>query len=415
MPVDLVSPGIIVKEIDRTLGQIQTSSTLTAGIVAPFERGPVDILVPIASENELLEVFGQPSATDRQYESWLTISSYLAYGGVMQVVRSDNDLLSNAYSGASLTGIKINSLEEYTELGYDDNTIPGVTVAARNPGSWANGIKVAMLDGRADQILEVANLATALPLLQTSFGIVQTISKVAPGAGVTVLVEGDLKGIVTGIDLSADQVDVKVLSFTPSTGPNAGVEVEVDYQEGGTWSFVAGSFDVYEDVGTTPIETGTTTAPADWFDSQVVSFQNGRVTVAWNTLANRPTTTEFARTRNSRFDELHIVVFVATGEVTGNAGTILEKAIGMSKGRDAEFAVGTPSYWRRYLAGVSEYLFGGSEPDSTVPTGFILDQGNGFDPFIGGQWDQQVRNTIFDSCGNLELILQCLKLFSHII
>ena len=32
-------------------------------------------------------------------------------------------------------------------------TIVNVTVAARNPGSWANDIKVAIIDSKADQIL----------------------------------------------------------------------------------------------------------------------------------------------------------------------------------------------------------------------------------------------------------------------
>ena len=98
MPVNLASPGVLVREVDLTLGQVQTSSDKTGAIVAPFARGPVDEPVLIASENELLDVFGQPSSTDRQYEGWLTISSYLAYGGIMQVVRSDNDLERTASS-----------------------------------------------------------------------------------------------------------------------------------------------------------------------------------------------------------------------------------------------------------------------------------------------------------------------------
>ena len=37
--------------------------------------------------------------------------------------------------------IKIKSLEHYEELGYDENTITNVVVAARNPGSWGKWIK----------------------------------------------------------------------------------------------------------------------------------------------------------------------------------------------------------------------------------------------------------------------------------
>jgi len=401
MPVNLASPGVLVREVDLTLGQVQTSSSKTGAIVAPFARGPVDEPVLIASENELLDVFGQPSSTDRQYEGWLTIASYLSYGGIMQVVRSDNDKINNSYAGVASTDIKIKSIEDYNALAYDENIIPGYTVIARNPGSWANGVKVAFIDGRADQTFTGIG-TTSAPSLIEGYGFTQQISKVAAGAGTTSLVEGELKGIITGVTSTTTDysVDVKVLSFIPTGGK----EVEVDYQQGGTWSFVAGNFDIYDPVGL--VETvNNSISPRDWFDDQEVSLQSGRVSVPWNTIANRPTTTEYARNRNSRFDEVHIVIFDDTGEVTGNAGTILEKNIGISKGKDAEFSVGTPSYWRKFLANTSRYLFGGSEPEGAVPTSFEIG-GNGFNPETGGEWDQQIRNTRFFTCGNKQLILE---------
>jgi len=403
MPVNLASPGIVVREVDLTLGNVQTSTDKTGAIVASFARGPVDKPTLISSENELLDVFGQPASTDRQYEGWLTISSYLAYGGIMQVVRSDNDKLKNSFVGAA-TSIKIKSLEDYNDLGYDENQIPGVTVAARNPGSWANGIKVAFIDGKADQYINSVGLGTsATSGIAIGQGVVQTISKVAPGAGTTTLVEGNLKGIITGVNTITDQLEVKVLSFIPSTGVMAGQESNVDYQQGGIWAYTDGSFQVYSSVGiVTSVLTGET---SDWFDDQTISVQAGRTTVSWNSLANRPTTSEFARTRNSRFDEFHVVVFDDTGDVTGNAGTILEKNIGMSKGKDAEFSAGTPSHWRKYLANTSSYLFGGSEPVGVVTTSFESG-GNGYVPETGGEWDQATRNVNFYSCGNLAVTIE---------
>ncbi len=399
MPVNLASPGVLVREVDLTLGQVQTSSDKTGAIVAPFARGPVDEPVLIASENELLDVFGQPSSTDRQYEGWLTIASYLSYGGIMQVVRSDNAKIENSYAGVATTDIKIKSLEDYEALGYDENTIPGYTVVARNPGSWANGVKVAFIDGRADQTFTGISTLNGATLLQGQ-GVTQQISKVAAGAGTTSLVDGELKGIITGITSTATDysLEVKILSFTPTGGS----EIEVEYQQGGTWSYVGSDFTIRDQVGVVTTLSNTI-IPRDWFDDQTVSLQSGRVELPWNTLTNRPTTTEYARSRNSRFDEMHIVIFDATGEVTGNAGTILEKSIGISKGRDAEFSVGTPSYWRKFLVNTSRYIFGGSQPAQTVPTAFV---DGTFIPDVGGAWDSQVRNTKFLSCGNLQLILE---------
>ena len=80
MALNLGSPGVSIKEIDLTQGAIQGVVDVTAGIAGPFERGPVNVATPIASEAELLEVFGNPSSTDNQYEYFLTASQYLSYG-----------------------------------------------------------------------------------------------------------------------------------------------------------------------------------------------------------------------------------------------------------------------------------------------------------------------------------------------
>jgi hypothetical protein len=389
MPVNLASPGILVREVDLTIGQVQTSSTKTGAIVAPFSRGPVDEPVLVSSENDLLKVFGEPSSTDRQYESWLTISSYLSYGGVMQIVRVDDENLSNGFIGTA-TQLKIKSLEDYEALGYDENIIPGVTIAARNCGSWANGVKVAIIDGKADQVLPISGGAG---FAVVGDSITQIISKEAAGIGTVQSVDGVLKSIVTGVrEVEGDaEYEVKILSFTPEFG----VETEIDYQQNGTWSFVQGAVEVSNGITTSVSIVGT---PSDWFDRQTISLSE-KVEIKWNTLANRPTTTEYARSRNSRFDEIHVVVFDETGEITGNAGTILEKNIGISKGRDAQFSVGTPSYWRKYLATTSSYLFGGSQPQGTVATAF---QPGTYAPVTNGLWDSQVRNLRFNCIGNFQ-------------
>ena len=42
MPLNLASPGIVVKEVDLTNGRVDPSSTLAGGLVAPFAKGPVE-------------------------------------------------------------------------------------------------------------------------------------------------------------------------------------------------------------------------------------------------------------------------------------------------------------------------------------------------------------------------------------
>jgi hypothetical protein len=163
MPLNLASPGIVVREVDLTSGRVQPASNKIGAIVAPFAKGPVDSPTLVENENDLLNNFGEPYSTDKHYESWMVASSYLSYGGSLQVVRADDTQLKNAFVGTA-SSVKIKSLDNYEELGYDENTITSVTVAARNPGSWANGIKVAIIDSKADQILSgiVTTLARVL-------------------------------------------------------------------------------------------------------------------------------------------------------------------------------------------------------------------------------------------------------------
>ena len=42
MPLNLASPGIVVKEIDLTSGRVQPGATQMGAIVSPFAKGPVD-------------------------------------------------------------------------------------------------------------------------------------------------------------------------------------------------------------------------------------------------------------------------------------------------------------------------------------------------------------------------------------
>ena len=171
MPLNLASPGILVREVDLTIGRVDATSGSIGALVAPFTKGPVEEPQLIESEEDLLQTFGQPYSQDKQYEYWMVASSYLAYGGTMEVVRANNDGLFNACVG-SATSIKIKSSTHYNQLEYDDNTIPGYTVIAKTPGSYANDLLVSIIDAKADQILTgiTTTTATAFTLQNASVG-----------------------------------------------------------------------------------------------------------------------------------------------------------------------------------------------------------------------------------------------------
>ena len=84
----------------------------------------------------------------------------------------------------------------------------------------------------------------------------------------------------------------------------------------------------------------------------------------------------------------------AKGTVTGNAGTILEKHLNLSKAKDAEFSVGSPAYWRKYLYNTSQYIFGGGGAGiGTLATGFA--PGTTATTFADGGWDQDAEGINF--------------------
>jgi len=399
MPLNLASPGIVVKEVDLTLGRVDPTSEGIGAIVGPFAKGPVNEPVLVNNEQELLNTFGNPYATDNHYETWMVASSYLAYGGSLQVVRSDDTQLKNAFAGSG-SAPKIRSYEDYVNLGYDENIISGVTVAARNPGSWANGIKVAIIDSKADQILSGFSGLGALGASGVTVGMGVTQSMVGRtkiGAGTTEALDGYLKGVVT--EASDTQISVKVLSHVSA----AGTETAVDYQPSGTYAFTAdGALGIHTAGVATAFTSATGTTRQDWFDQQKITLSNSEI--YWNTLAERPSTSLYAADKGARFDEVHVVVIDDDGDVTGNAGTILEKHVGLSKAKDAEYSVGSTSYWRKYAAEGSQYIFAGGAPAGIVTTGFASG-GSGFDLSSDVGWDQDASGIIFAAAGNSTLTL----------
>jgi len=389
MPLNLASPGIVVREVDLTTGRVQPSSGKMGGIVAPFAKGPIDEPILIESENDLLNIFGEPYPTDKHYESWLVASSYLAYGGSLRVVRADDDNVKNAFVGnVGVTSVKIKSLENYEDLGYDENTITNVIVAARNPGSWANGIKVAIIDSKADQIL--SGIVTTLA--RVGYGVTQSLSgKSDIGTGSSISLEGSyLKGIIT--EIGAGSIAVKILSRVSS----GNTETIVDYQQDGTYCFTESGTVGIVTTGDSLVTLGSTsyTSEVDWFSQQYINLTNSNI--QWNNIAPAPGTSSYAEPRGSRFDQVHVVVIDDLGSITGNAGTILERHLGLSKATDAQFSAGSTAYWRKYIAEGSSIILAGGAPTGLTTTGFDAGQ---FDLTTDNGWDQDAENIIFGSLG----------------
>ena len=119
--------------------------------------------------------------------------------------------------------------------------------------------------------------------------------------------------------------------------------------------------------------TFNTATPSDWYDKQTLGLTNS--TVFWKAIAEKPGTSEFAGERSGKNDEIHIVVVDDTGSVTGIAGNIVEKHIGLSKAKDGKISPSEAVYYKDYLSKVSTNIYAGGF-DAGTATGLTATAGS---------------------------------------
>ena len=236
MALNLVSPGVRIREVDLTVGGITAANNQIGAIAGPFEKGPVNVPILIETENDLLNTFGKPISSDSQYEYWLGAASYLSYGGVLRVVRCDGTNLNNANAvgvGATVgITLKIKSTEDYSNT---QTSATGWAWAARNPGSWANNLKVCVIDAAADQRIAISTQG-----LNVGFAVTAAFSQSVAGVGTVTTEVGVLKGIITKVN--SGSIDVKVTA--KSSGAGSTVFTETSYSEGSVNAFSAGNIKI---------------------------------------------------------------------------------------------------------------------------------------------------------------------------
>ena len=143
-----VSPCVQVTEKDLT-NVVPAVATSIAGIVMAAQKGPTDTITAIASEEELVQIFGEPQSTSNQFEDWMAGAAFLGYGNALRVVRPASAAVNACTSG---TALLIKNTNHYKD--GDGTTGPYIVTttgpanvgqwAARTAGAWGNSLKVAM-------------------------------------------------------------------------------------------------------------------------------------------------------------------------------------------------------------------------------------------------------------------------------
>ena len=137
-----LSPGVNVSEID--LSTIVPAVGPTEGAFAGnFAWGPVDQIVSVTDEIQLVEVFGRPTSTN--FESFFTAANFLAYGNNLRVVRAGNNTTALNATSNSASGLSILNRDDYEENYFDLSAANTYGMfAAKYAGDLGNSIKVSL-------------------------------------------------------------------------------------------------------------------------------------------------------------------------------------------------------------------------------------------------------------------------------
>jgi len=300
-----VSPGVLVKEKDLT-NVIPAVATSIGAIGIQSTKGPVDEVVSITSEKDLVDTFGKPDSNNFEY--FFSAASFLAYSNSLKVVRATNTGLLNATANGS--GLLIKNTTDYQD-NYSTGQGSVGEWAARTGGSWGNNLKVSLCP--SSTVYEETAKTT---VSDSSIAVGDTGLTLAAGTGFSV---GD------------------IINF----GEDGGYEYRVLTVSGANITFVRhdGS-----DQG------GLHTAIANG-----VSVR--RRWRYYDLVAGAPGTSSYVSDRGGSNDELHIVVTDNDGDITGKVGEVLEVYDSVSKASDGKTPQGDDNYYPNVVYNKSEYIY----------------------------------------------------------
>ena len=413
MAANQSSPGVVIQERDLTT--ITSLSTANVGVLAaPFELGPVEEVVDVATEKGLVELFGEPN--EYNYEYWFTASQYLAYGGTLKAIRISSTALKNGVNAGTAPLIK--NLDEY-ESTFED-AANNWEFAARTAGSKGNSIGIFVTDAGADQIAVLPAPGSgnehefvADEALSATSGAAGKVFKYSIVLTVDTLVGSFTPGATTTINIGGSNETVNVLAWDSTTK-----KLEIGLPGGGVTGILADTQAITQGTNSAAIATsgierrlyiGLDKDSISFAASDSVQDTNSTAVVVtsvrgeyaereylpgfkWVNVAPRPGTSGYASAAGGYRDELHILVVDIDGKITGNAGSVLERFIGLSKGSDAKTSVGEVNYYPTVLKQRSSYIYWGSHEATGFAATSTASDGN-FGQTVAGRQFNLLRSS----------------------
>jgi len=304
-----VSPGVLVQEKDLTR-IIPAVSTSIGAVAFQATQGPLDEIVSISSEQELVSKFGKPNSTT--FEGFFTAANFLAYSNSLRVVRVQNSSVSNATESGSTFVIK--NTTDYQDNYADGSASVGLW-AARTAGVWGNS-------------LSISTCPSATAYEETAK---TTVNDSGMAVGDTVVTVTSATGISAGDIVNfGDQYEYRVISIAT----NDLTIVRKDEPQ----HFVASDSSGLHAVPTDGANVRRRWRHYDLFDKA-------------------PGTSPFATALGGSNDELHIAVIDEDGAITGVKGDVLETFAAVSKASDAKTPQGSVNYYPDVIYNSSNYIY----------------------------------------------------------
>ena len=308
-----VSPGVLVQEKDLSR-IIPAVSTSIGAIAGQFAKGPVDEIVAISSEQELVETFGKPDSSN--FEHFFSAANFLQYSNALRVVRATNTSLTNA--NASGSSILIKNDDDY-ENNYATGQGNVGTFTARTAGVWGNN-------------LLVATCPSATAYEQISSSQVANDSSAASVGDTTIAVD-------EGSNFNVG--DIIQFSTTAATE---------DFDDGDSYRVTA-------------INSETLTFvqhPRGAGGLKRVILDNSKIKRKWryfDAVDGAPGTSTWTSERSGSGDEIHVVVVDQDGGVSGTPGEVIEVFSKLSKAADAKTPQGDTNYYPTVIKNKSQYIY----------------------------------------------------------
>lgn len=232
-----VSPGVNVSEIDLT-ASVQNVSTTIGALAGQFRWGPLNSIILVSSEKELVARFAKPDNSTAN--AFFTAANFLDYGNALKVVRvADETAAKN--STADGTGLLIKNDDHY-DASFSAGQGAVGQWAGKFPGTLGNGLKVSVCHKNGfSQAMTVSSSGTALT--GTNFDTKLAVGSIIRSSG------GEERSIV-----SVTNATTAVLSsaFTSNLASNAATALWEFYKEfsaaPGTSAFAASKSSANDEV-----------------------------------------------------------------------------------------------------------------------------------------------------------------------